>query len=365
MADISIPRSVDDITPAWLTRALGPSLAGTVEVTEVRSERIGLGVGIMGELWRLSVRYAGARPDLPATLVAKLASSFPENRAHGVNLGLYDAETRFYRDMAVATAARTPRCLAVAKEPDAPDFVVILEDLSGLRMVDQHTGVSAEEAAQAVEALADIHGSWWGRVATDDHAWIPSLVHPRIEMMAGYWPAMWPVFLERFGSSLPEGAVEVGEFVRDNYWMLMQRLADGPWTLLHMDFRCENLLYDDGCPELPVVVLDWQTLGRGTAVYDLAYLLGGSCTVEDRRALEEPLVRRYHAALGGHGVTGYSFDELWDDYRLAHLVAGTATSVLTGASTDLGNERGVQLVETMTARHFAAAVDLAGIELVR
>jgi hypothetical protein len=63
-------------------------------------------------------------------------------------------------------------------------------------------------------------------------------------------------------------------------------------------------------------------------------------------------------------VTGYSRDRLWDDYRLAHLLAGPATCVLTGATMDLGNQRGRQLIEVMTQRHFSAAVDLRSADLV-
>ena len=38
---------------------------------------------------------------------------------------------------------------------------------------------------------------------------------------------------------------------------------------------------------------------------------------ERRRRLEAPLLRHYHAALAGHGVSGYSFEALWEDYRLS------------------------------------------------
>ena len=32
--------------------------------------------------------------------------------------------------------------------------------------------------------------------------------------------------------------------------------------------------------------------------------------------LEKPLLRRYHDQLQAHGVDGYSWDQLWTDYRL-------------------------------------------------
>lgn len=366
MATIGIPQDVADITPTWLTEVFRQDEGGSaVTVTEVVAEQIGVGIGIMGESWRLTLRYERPGPGWPATVVVKLPSPFPENRAHGVNLGLYDSETRFYRHMAATTATPTPTCYLSLKDPDDAAFVIVMEDLSGLHMVDQREGLSGQGAERAVVALAELHASWWGRVVTAEHEWIPSLLHPRIEAMAALWPQLWPVFVERFGRCLPEGGLPLGEMVRDRYWPLMQQLADCTWTLLHMDFRCENLLFGEPGSPREVVVLDWQSLGRGSGVYDLAYLLGGSMTTEDRRVHEGHLVHRYHEVLRQMEVGGYSYDQLWADYRLAHLVAGTATCVLTGASTDLGNERGVQLIETMTARHFAAAVDLAGAELAR
>jgi hypothetical protein len=38
---------------------------------------------------------------------------------------------------------------------------------------------------------------------------------------------------------------------------------------------------------------------------------------ERRRRLERTLLRRYHDALGAHGVSDYRFETLWEDYRLS------------------------------------------------
>ena len=80
-------------------------------------------------------------------------------------------------------------------------------------------------------------------------------------------------------------------------------------------------------------------IGRGPGTYDLAYLLGGSLAPEVRAAREEELVELYHCELVKGGVQDYPLDRLRSAYRLAHRVAGTATVVLIGVGTDLGNER--------------------------
>jgi hypothetical protein len=358
-AESVFPRTGGDLTEAWLGGVIAAS-AGRPEarLASMEAEQIGLGVGIMGESWKVTLCWDAPGPGLPASVVVKFASQMPENRVHGVNLGLYDAEIRFYRDLSATTSTRHPRCFHAEKDPDSPDFVLVMEDLSGMLMVDQYRGLDAEQAEAAVLALADLHSSWWERVR-EELPWAPSVVHERIEAMGGHWPVLWPVFAERFADSLPEGGKEVGETAARLYWPLMQKLGESPWTLLHMDYRCENLFFDPaaGAGRSGVVVIDWQTIGRGAGAYDLSYLIGGSLTVEDRRRLEEGLVDTYLRRLAAGGVD-YPADSFWQDYRLGHLVTGTSVCVLTGATMDLGNARGRQLIEIMTERHFCAAADL-------
>jgi hypothetical protein len=354
MTEVAIPTCITDITPAWVTAALGTAPA---RVVDVRPERIGVGIGIMADEWRLALTYDQPSPGQPASVVVKLASSAEENRAVANERNLYDSEVRFYRELAAQTKTRVPRCFHARKAPDGADFVVLMEDLTGLAMVDQLNGLTLAQAEQAVTALADLHASWWGAVSVPELDWIPSVQHPRMKLMADMFPQLWPVFAQRFGTDLPDGGEALGEDVRDHYWPLMQELAQEPWTLLHIDYRCENLMFhSDGSG---IVVLDWQSIGRGPGAYDLAYLLGGSLAADLRAAHEEALVERYHRELVNGGVRDYPLDRLWPAYRLAHRLAGTATAVLIGAVTDLGNDRGVELVRTMSRRHFAAALDAA------
>ncbi len=111
-----------------------------------------------------------------------------------------------------------------------------------------------------------------------------------------------------------------------------------------------------------MVVLDWQSIGLGPAAYDVAYLLGGSLSVEDRREHEEWLIGYYLERLQSAGVA-YSFDELWTDYRLAHL-ANVSVAVVTGGTMDLANDRGRDLISTLAERHFTAVLDLQSLDLL-
>lgn len=49
----------------------------------------------------------------------------------------------------------------------------------------------------------------------------------------------------------------------------------------------------------------------------LAYAIVLDWPVQQRRAYERPILARYHEELIRHGVQGYTWEHLWDDYRLA------------------------------------------------
>ncbi len=357
-----IPRNTAEMTAPWLTEVLRDAkVIDESTVVSVDHEPVGAGVGLMGELTRVALTYDRAAPEAPSSVIVKVTSPYEANRAQGVALGMYEAEVRFYNELAGQASVRVPQCYLAELDPATSDFVIVLEDLGGWAVADQVDGMSVDQAEVAADALADLHGSFWQRV--DDIDWVASVVHERIKVFSAAWPDLWASFSQRFADRLPEGAISAGEQIRDHYWSLMCTLGDRPWTLLHQDFRCDNLFFGAPTRDAPVVVIDWQGIGRGPGAYDLAYLLGGSLPIDDRRQHEERIVRRYHEQIVDHGVSDYTFDDLWADYRLSHLV-NTAVPVLTGGTMDLANERGRQLIGTLGERHFTAVLDLKSVELI-
>ena len=351
-----IPASINDVTPAWLSDVLGQ------QVSAISLQQIGQGVGLMGDIFRASLEGDAGTP---ASVVVKLPSSFEENRQQGIDLGMFDAEIRFYRDLGPMASVGIPEIYHADIVEGSADFVIVMEDLSHLTMVDQPVGMSADQAMAAVKVLAKIHAVWWDRVNGDEYAWIPSMIGPRIEFVDQLLVQILPVFLQGFGDALPEGGQEIYELFAGNYLNVNKTLAArSPWTLVHQDYRVENILFGpEGSDE--VVVIDWQGIGLGPGSYDLAYILGGSMETALRRANEDRLLAGYHQALSAAGVENYSLEQLWDDYRLSMLQGGLATAMVTGGTMDLSNERGVQLVNTMATRHVQAALDHNGLEQLK
>jgi len=132
----------------------------------------------------------------------------------------------------------------------------------------------------------------------------------------------------------------------------------GPRTVVHGDFRADNLVADRG----RITVLDWQTAAHEPAATDLSYFLGASVDVAVRREIEQSAVRRYVTALSRHGIT-VSVDDCWRDYR-RYAFGGLFMSIV-GSTLVVRTERGDHMFATMTNRHGMHAADLQSRSFLR
>jgi hypothetical protein len=62
-------------------------------------------------------------------------------------------------------------------------------------------------------------------------------------------------------------------------------------------------------------LIDWQLWHIDVGARDLAFFMALHWYPKRRRELESSLIHRYHEALVAHGVSNYSLDDLWLDYR--------------------------------------------------
>ena len=346
-----IPANINDVSPEFLSAIFD------VEIESIEANQIGQGIGLMGDIYRVGLSISGDRQDVPESVVVKLPSSFEGNRTQGVALGMFEAEIRFYDELAPSIPVGIPKAYHTDIKPGTADFVIVMEDLTRYELVGQSDGMSVEQANAAVEVMARIHAVWWDKVTTPALEWIPSMISARIEYVDQLLKEIYPVFESGFAKYLPAGGLELYQLFAGNYLEINKTLAArSPWTLAHQDYRVENLMFAPG----EAVVLDWQGIGRGPGAYDLAYLLGGSMAIDKRREHELALVKTYQSTLEASGVAGYPMEKCWDDYGHAQLMGGLATAMVTAGTLDLSNERGVQLVATMAERHIQAALDHDG-----
>ncbi|MFD0905399.1 phosphotransferase [Actinomadura sediminis] len=337
-------------TAAGLTpEALGEVLG--VPVTAVRREKIGSGQ--IGACYRLRLDCAdGAR----RRLVAKLAAE--DEGARSFLWPVYRAEVAFYRDLAATVKVRTPRCHYGAISADHTSFVLLLDDLHPAVQGDQLAGCAPDRAAAAVANLAGLHGPRWCDPALLDVPWLkPVGAEDAARLGEVFGPAVG-TFVERFAGRLDDRDVRTLRETADAIaaWVVGRPDVFG---LVHGDYRLDNLLFgDDG----RVTAVDWQTIGLGHPLRDLAYFLGTSLPPDVRAARERDLVGVYHAELERHGVTGYDLDACFEDYRFAAL-QGPLITVL-GCAYGTPTERGDRMFLAMAARSCAAIRALGTLDLV-
>ena len=83
-------------------------------------------------------------------------------------------------------------------------------------------------------------------------------------------------------------------------WLMAQ---PGRYSLMHGDYRLDNLLFDPGSSR--VIVVDWQTMGVGLPARDLSYFTATSLPPELRADVRTGFGRRLPPS-----ATGLWRDEL-------------------------------------------------------
>jgi hypothetical protein len=356
-----IPLQTGDITAPWLNQVLAdcPDV-GTV--TDLRIESMGEGVGILGELSRLHLSYANGQTG-PATLVAKCQSKFPENVFISQLMGFYTREVNFYKQLSTTVDLRVPRCYFADADPTGAPFVLVLEEITGARMIDQVVGATLDDCHRIADVAATLHSTHWESPALYALEWLPPWNNDGYKAAQGLGQAKLAAFEDTWASKVPADAMAWMSPFTDHYpdildWWVTQ----GNVTLAHTDFRAENFLFGGSAGADTVTLLDFQLMTRHVGVWDIANFLGASVTVENRRAWEQQVLDRYHARLVGGGVTGYSRERCQRDYRYCTLQQAWSQIPISGI--DPGNDRGRTLLDAMVTRSFQSASDNAAGEML-
>jgi hypothetical protein len=339
-------RSIDDLTPEWCSAALSPSI-GTGRVLACKAAPIG--TGQLADTFRLELTYAPPGVG-PSTCVVKLTSGSAASRATARITRSYEIEAGFYRDLAPTLPVRRPVCHHAVYDRDTGAYTVLLEDLSPGRPADQLVGCGADEIANAVKELAKLHGPPWGDSKLAAVPWMPRHDGPSAAHMASLVATVRARFLRHFGDRLlPDVAALVNRFTPHVAHYLCER--PGPRTVVHGDFRADNLVIDGR----RVTVLDWQTVANEPGVTDLSYLLGASVATSERRRIEHDVVWLYTDVLRGFGVD-LQPDACWTQYR-RYALGGLLMAIVASALVTR-TDRGDDMFVVMANRHGIHALDL-------
>ena len=342
------------VTPAWLTDVL--RRAGyDVTVRSVTSEPVG--TGQMAHNERFTLEYESDARDAPASVVGKFPSPSEESRAAGA-AGGYRNEVRFYTDLAEGLAVRTPTCLHGAVSDDSTVFTLILEDLAPARQGDQIAGCTLDQLVVAAENLAGLHAPRWCDPALRELDWIGSSLGEQAVMIV---QIVTPMFVERYGDRLSPETVQVLEAFAAG---VERWFAEEPdrFTVVHGDYRLDNLLFASAAGGDPVAVVDWQTLSIASGGRDLAYLLGNSVEPGERREVEDDVRAAYLARLVELGVAGVDLATVVADERHGAFQGPFITML--GAIAVGRTDRGDDMFVAMAERSATQIRDLDGLDLL-
>jgi len=216
-----IPSSISDVNEAWFKSALG------WEVDSIDCNQIGSGIGVSSALYRCKL----TGPKCPSSVIVKLPALDEAAVFTSTMLRMYIREANFFKALINQMPINVPVGFLSEVDEETSRFVVVMEDLGNLRIVDQNVGMTIDDARKSIDAVARMHAKWWGEGdALAEEGVTVSLGDP-------IYPAVLPfVFGEGWAKltsemSLPQAILEIGPHFSEALPKLLSSMVVGPNTL--------------------------------------------------------------------------------------------------------------------------------------
>ena len=245
-------------------------------------------------------------------MIAKFPAAIEQTRGLARQFRCYEREVNFYKLLAKDISLPSPRCLYASHDLLSDDFLLLLEDLGD---------VGLEIGCRAL-GRGRLYGDPSARVISRRMVGIPKLQTidwvpmGESELNKGglvLYAFAWPLFLQQFGSDLPDDMRRLGERLSEQIVGMLDRVQDRPRTLCHGDYRLDNFFFGARPEHDALTVVDWQIAVRSIGTYDVGYFVSQSVPPSLRREIELDLLRAYHDRLVELGVRNYSFGDCIDD----------------------------------------------------
>ena len=351
-------RQYEDFTPEIANQTIGHAFEEPIVTTEIRS--LGEGVGLMSSIARCHLTLASGTE---RTVIVKcIARNHNSDIAKGINF--YRNEVNFYRHLAAEAPVAYPRALYAEVEPQTQDFLLVLEDLGNEAAGDQLISCTGEQLNVAFNRAAQFHGTFWNR--TSEFDWLFYQIDMKTIMFrrdAIFRPGVAST-IENFPDYFTGKRAEIVNKIAQQFADLFLQGQGGPQTVIHGDYRTDNMFLVNKGDTPDIIAFDWQNTTGGNGTHDIAYFCSQSADPQFHGDAQMAALRQYHETLNDHGVKDFSFDECVERYRY-NLLLVMITPIAVCGTLDQGNERGVQLGRTMLERSFSALESMSADELLK
>ena len=341
----SFPRRVGDLDAKALSKIMGRTVTSVTALD-----------GSAGTSSRARLALTG--DDVPDAVFVKMSADTAAIRMLGELANLGENEARFYSQLS-SRLSGVPKTHGSTFDPVTGRFVIVLEDMThdSCEFFDTLRPIDRDRAAQLVELLAHVHGTFWNRLpAKGERGQLDWLTATADERSLPITRPLMRLSAKRLAdkTSIP---IEHGRFVIEHYPDIVRHLDAAPHTVLHGDGHPGNVFFRNGKAGL----LDWQVVKRGHPTRDLAYSLVTGMTTEERRANQRELLDVYRAALAAGGGPELDREELWDRYRQAAVQPYLASLTTAG----LGGMQSEEIAFEGLRRAVDAFADLDTVALLQ
>lgn len=343
--------SADQITPQWVQAVLQHAGIAAPRVSLLSTTPIGH--GNLSATVRTEITYNANAADAVKAIVAKLTTGIGPAVEIAAAHDVYRRECEVYGFLGGRPPLSTPRCFWRNVGADGRTINLVLEDLSQrTRPGDQIAGCGVAEAEAVAKELAALHAAFWDDPRLDEADWLYNR-GGGAETAAVTNTLAAKAFRERFAGRTDPALLDTIDTVVADLPRHFAAIPQGR-TLVHGEPRVDNVLFEDSPDGPKAWLIDWQFADRGSPMFDLAYFLAGSLTVEDRRSIDQGLVERHHVAIAAMDP-GYSLEQARAEFAgsLPLALYFTVGAVLAMPPSEYGD----LLLLTLAERNVAALRD--------
>ncbi|MDQ8203117.1 phosphotransferase [Pelagicoccus sp. SDUM812003] len=197
------------------------------------------------------------------------------DRSHQRKVRSYEVETAWYRNAnnRCDASCRTPKCYAV--DSHGEETLIVLEDLDAAGFTERRQQASPEARDACIDWLASFHARFMGM--KPEGLW-PKGTYWHLDTRPDELEALEDIELKRAAAKIDA------------------LLSSSPFqTIVHGDAKIANFCFsaDERC----VAAVDFQYVGGGCGMKDLAYFIGSCLSESECERLEEQLLGRYFSVL--------------------------------------------------------------------